>query len=184
MSADDLVAQLLACTDLEELAALAATVAAPVPDSDGRLHRVLESWTPAQAVANLLFVPRALPEPDRVPALLRGLRAGGYHAIAAAVGVGSLVPGALAETERRELLGALLDLVAADTGPAAVRAAAEVGPLLRAEEVGRVHDLDGHPVPAVRHNLEQAVLRATGSDDRQPVRLPHLPSYAGFLAST
>ena len=177
MSADPLD-RLLTATDLDEL--MAAVDAVP-PTEDVRVADVVDAWTDVQAVANLLMVPFVIPASHRVPAVLRGLRSDGYLRIAASVGVGHLSQVDLSDDVRRELLDALLDVVASDAAEAGVRASAELGPLLRADEVELLDDLAGHPVDAVRHNLAQAALAVTDPSEQQPVLLPHLPDYATYL---
>lgn len=169
----------LAATDLDDLADARESVGAP--DVTGRAAAAVESWSDVQAVANLLMYPAVLPEQLRIGALLRGLRGHGYLCLAATVGVGDLSADDLPDAVRRELLDALLDVVAADAGPAGVRASAEVGPLLRADDLELLEDLAAHPVDAVRHNLAQAGLGVTAPDAREPVLLPYLPDYAEYL---
>ena len=171
----------LRATDLDELAERLDEL--PAPDATGRATAVVEAWSDPQAVANLLMYPAVLPADHRVRALLRGLRSDGYLRLAAAVGVGDLDAGDLPDGVRRELLDALLDVVASDAGPAGVRAAAELGPLVHADELELLDDLAAHPVEAVRHNLTQAALGLTAPDERRPVLLPYLPDYRTYLAA-
>ena len=178
MSADA-IETLLTATDLDDL--MTAVEALP-PDTDtARIGGVVDAWTDSQGLANVLMYPFVIPSSHRVPAVLRGLRSRGYLRLAASVGVGHLPPADLTDDVRRELLDALLDVVASDAGPAGVRASAELGPLLRADEVELLEDLAAHPVDAVRHNLAQAALGVTAPAERQPVLLPYLPDYAEFL---
>jgi hypothetical protein len=165
--------RLLTATDLDEL--VAAVEALP-PVDDARVAGVVDTWTDVQAVANLLMYPFVIPASHRVPAVLRGLRSEGYLRLAASVGVGHLPQSDLTDDVRRELLDALLDVVAGDAGPAGVRASAEIGPLLLPEEIELLDDLAAHPVEAVRHNLAQAALGITAPDEQRPVLLPYLPS--------
>ena len=176
MTAEPLDAFLTA-SDLDDLAA-AYDALPSVPDDSGRAASVVASWSDVQAVANLLMHPSVLPPERRVETLLRGLRAEGYLRLAAAVGVGGLGADELPDDLRREVLGALLDVIASDAGPAGVRASAEVGPLLRSDELELLDDLAAHPVDAVRHNLAQAALGITSPDERQPMLLPYLPNLA------
>ncbi|GAA1771911.1 hypothetical protein GCM10009795_017550 [Nocardioides hankookensis] len=171
----------LAATDLEQLSEAHAALP-PGPDDSGRAATVIDAWADVQAVANLLMYPTVLPDAVRTDALLRGLREDGYLRLAAAVGVGDLSPTELVDDVRRELLDALLDVVASDAGPAGIRASAEVGPLIRSEELELLDDLAAHPVEAVRHNLTQAALGLTAPDEREPVLLPYLPDYAAYVA--
>lgn len=168
----------LAATGLDELSDARALVASP--DVSGAAAAAVESWSDVQAVANLLMYPAVLPERLRTDALLRGLRGDGYLRLAATVGVGDLAADGLPDDVRRELLDALLDVVASDAGTAGVRASAELGPLLHADEVELLDDLAAHPVDAVRHNLTQAGLGVTAPDRRQPVLLPYLPDYTSY----
>lgn len=175
MAADPLDAFLTA-TDLDQLADAYDALAAG-PDRTGRSTAIIRSWSDPQAVANLLMYPQLLPDAERTDALLRGLRDDGYLRLAAAVGVGVLQADHLEDGVRRAVLDALLDLVAGDAGPAGIRAAAEIGPLIRAEEVDLLDDLDGHPVDATRHNLTQARLGLTAPAEQVPVLLPYLANY-------
>ena len=174
----------LTCRDLDELATAYDTIGR-LPDRTGRAAEVVAVWAEEdeQAIANVLFHPDVLSADLRDGAILRGLRSGGYLALAAAVGVGDLPAHEMPDGVRRDLLDALLDLVASDDGPAGVRAAAEIGPLLRAEELELLDDLAGHPVEAVRHNLAQAALGITDPDARRPVRLPYLPNRDDYAPS-
>jgi hypothetical protein len=169
----------LASTDLDDLADASEALTLH-PDDTGHAASAIESWSDLQAVANLLMYPAVLPEQLRVAALLRGLRGDGYLRLAATVGVGDVSPDELSDGVRRELVDALLDVVASDAGPAGLRASAEVGPLLRADEMELLEDLAAHPVDAVRHNLTQAGLGVTAPDERQPVLLPYVPDYASY----
>lgn len=171
------IERFLASTDLDDLAAAYDELAAR-PDGSGRATATIEAWSDVQAVSNLLMHPSLLPDALRTTAVLRALREDGYVRLAATVGAGELSAGELSDEDRRELLGALLDVVASDVGPAAVRAAAEVGPLLSAAELELLDDLAAHPVDAVRHNLAQAALGITDPDAQQPVLLPYLPNLA------
>lgn len=177
MSIDPIDA-LLAATDLDEL--MASVEALPADADTARVGGVVDAWTDAQGLANVLMHPFVIPSSHRVPAVLRGLRSEGYLRLAASVGVGHLPPADLTGDVRRELLDALLDVVATDAKEAGVRASAEVGPLLRADEVELIEELAAHPVDAVRHNLRQAALGITDPASRQPVLLPYLPDYATF----
>jgi hypothetical protein len=168
----------LAATDLDDLSDARESVGAP--DVTGRAAAAVESWSDVQGVANLLMHPTVIPESLRVDALLRGLRGDGYLRLAAAVGVGELSADDVPDDVRRALVDALLDVVAGDAGPAGVRASAELGPLLHADEVELLEDLAAHPVDAVRHNLTQAGLGVTAPDERRPVLLPYLPDYASY----
>lgn len=172
--------RVLAATDLDDL--MIAAGALPPRVDDARVTEVIEAWTEVQAVANLVMYPFVIPASHRVPAVLRGLRSEGYLRIAASVGVGHLPQGDIGDDVRRELLDALLDVVASDAGPAGVRASAELGPLLAADELELLDDLAAHPVDAVRHNLVQAALGLTAPEKREPVLLPYLPDYLEFLA--
>lgn len=171
----------LTAIDLDELSD-AGEALPRLPDDTGHAAAAIESWSDVQAVANLLMYPAVLPEQLRVDALLRGLRGDGYLRLAATVGVGDLPADELPDDVRRELLDALLDVVASDAGPAGVRASAQVGPLLHTDDVELLEDLAAHPVDAVRHNLRQAALGVTTPDERRPVLLPYLPGYLEFLA--
>jgi hypothetical protein len=179
MTIDDL----LVCADLDELAD-AVTRLDTVPDDTGHATATVEAWSDVQAVANLLMYPAVLPPAVRAEAVLRGLHEDGYLRLAATVGVGQLGPADLPGDVRREVLDALLDVVASDAGPAGIRASAEIGPLLRADELELLDDLAGHPVDAVRHNLEQARLTITDPASRQPVLLPYLPDYSAYAIET
>jgi hypothetical protein len=170
---------LLSATDLDGL--VTAVDALPTDADTARIGGVVEAWTDSQGLANVLMYPSVIPSSHRVPAVLRGLRSEGYLRLAATVGVGHLPPTELPDGVRRELLDALLDVVASDAGPAGVRASAEVGPLLLADELELLDDLAAHPVDAVRHNLTQAGLGVTAPDERRPVLLPYLPDYAEYL---
>lgn len=174
------VDRVLHSTDLDELADAVADLDA-VPDRTGRVAAVVADWADEQAVANLLLHPAVIPPEQRTDALLRGLRGNGYLRLAATVGVGHLSAGDLTEGVRRELVDALLDVVASDAKEAGVRASAELGPLLRAEDVELLDDLAAHPVDAVRHNLTQAALAVTDPAAQQPVLLPYLPDYPTYL---
>ncbi|GAA4760637.1 hypothetical protein GCM10023350_53730 [Nocardioides endophyticus] len=178
MSADPIDA-LLSTTDLDGL--MTAVDALPADADTARIGGVVEAWADPQGVANVLMHPSVIPSSHRVAAVLRGLRSEGYLRLAATVGVGHLSPTELPDGVRRELLDALLDVVASDAGPAGVRASAEIGPLLLADEVELLDDLAAHPVDAVRHNLTQAGLGVTAPDAREPVLLPYLPDYAEYL---
>lgn len=127
-----------------------------------RLQSVISVWSDRQAVANLLMYADLIPADLRVGALIRGLtsRSDGYLQLAAAVGVGSV--GSLCAEDRTALSDALLDLVAVDTGPAAVRAAAEISALLDPARAPLLVALLRHPDPTVRHNLTVALTRALG----------------------
>jgi hypothetical protein len=174
----DPIDELLASTDLDDL--MAAVEALPADADTARIGGVVDAWTDPQGLANVLMYPSLIPSSHRVAAVLRGLRSDGYLRLAASVGVGHLPTSDLPDAVRRELLDALLDVVASDAGPAGVRASAELGPLLHADEVELLEDLAAHPVDAVRHNLAQAALGVTAPDQRQPVLLPYLPNYADF----
>ena len=178
MSADP-IAALLAAADLDDLRA--AVEALPADTDTARIGDVVDAWSDSQGLANVLMHPSVIPPSHRVPAVLRGLRSEGYLRLAASVGVGHLAPTDLTDDVRRELLDALLDVVATDAAEAGVRASAEVGPLLRADEVELLDDLAAHPVDAVRHNLRQAALGVTDPESQQPVVLPYLPDYAEFV---
>lgn len=173
----------LAAPDLDALAA--AYDALPDQVDTARTGAVVRSWSDPRAVSHLLLHPRLLPDDLRADALLRGLRSEGYPRLAATVGVGWLSATELKDDVRHALLDALLDVVASDAGPAGVRAAAEVGPLLGTDDLELLDDLAGHPVDAVRHNLEQARLGVVDPGARRPVLLPRLPDYdAGLRPST
>jgi hypothetical protein len=177
----DAIETLLAATDLNDL--VTAVEALP-PDTDtARIGGVVDAWTDSQGLANVLMYPFVIPSSHRVPAVLRGLRSEGYLRLAASVGVGHLPPADLTDDVRRELLDALLDVVATDAKEAGIRASAEVGPLLHADEVELLDDLAAHPVDAVRHNLQQAAGGVTDPASQQPVLLPYLPNYAEFLSA-
>lgn len=178
MSGDPIDA-LLTATDLEDLTA--AVDALPAAADTARIGGVVDAWTDPQGLANVLMYPFVIPSSHRVPAVLRGLRSEGYLRLAASVGVGHLSPADLTDDVRRELLDALLDVVATDAKEAGVRASAEVGPLLRADELGLVEELAAHPVDAVRHNLRQAALGLTDPAAQQPVVLPYVPGYTEFV---
>jgi len=175
----DPIDTLLAATDLDDL--MAAVEALPADTDTARIGGGVDAWSDPQGLANVLMYPSLIPSSQRVPAVLRGLRSEGYLRLAASVGVGHLPADELPDAVRRELLDALLDVIASDAGPAGVRASAEVGPLLHADEVELLEDLAAHPVDAVRHNLTQAGLGLTAPDQRQPVLLPYLPDYADFV---
>ena len=175
----DPIETLLVATDLDEL--MAAVEALPEDADTARIGGVVDAWADPQGLANVLMYPSVIPSSHRVPAVLRGLRSEGYVRLAASVGVGHLPPSDLTDDVRRELLDALLDVVASDAGPAGVRASAEVGPLLQADEVELLEDLAAHPVDAVRHNLAQAGRGITDPASQQPVLLPYLPDYAEYL---
>jgi len=175
----DPIDTLVAATDLDEL--MAAVEALPVDADTSRIGGVVDAWDDPQGVANVLMYPFVIPPSHRVPAVLRGLRSEGYLRIAASVGVGHLPPADLSDDVRRELLDALLDVVATDAKEAGVRASAEIGPLLHADEVELLDDLAAHPVDVVRHNLRQAALGITDPASQQPVVLPYLPDYAEFV---
>lgn len=177
MSADP-IDTLLAATDLDDL--MAAVEALPADTDTAWIGAVVDAWADPQGLANVLMYPSLIPSSQRVPAVLRGLRSEGYLRLAASVGVGHLPADELPDAVRRELLDALLDVIASDAGPAGVRASAEVGPLLHADEVELLEDLSAHPVDAVRHNLTQAGLGVTAPDQRRPVLLPYLPDYASY----
>lgn len=177
MSADP-IDTLLAATDLDDL--MASVEALPANTDTARIGGVVDAWSDPQGLANVLMYPSLIPSSQRIPAVLRGLRSEGYLRLAASVGVGHLPADELPDAVRRELLDALLDVIASDAGPAGVRASAEVGPLLHADEVELLEDLSAHPVDAVRHNLTQAGLGVTAPDQRRPVLLPYLPDYASY----
>lgn len=174
----DLLDAFLGASDLDELAATYDVLPDRV-DPD-RVAAVVAAWSPPQAVANLLMHPTVMPPERRVPAILRGLRDEGYARLAASVGVGRLAATDLTEDGRRALLDALLDVVATDAGPAGVRAAAEIGPLVRAPDLPLVEELAEHPVPEVRHNLAQARRGVADPSSREPVLLPYLPNLADY----
>jgi hypothetical protein len=176
----DPIDSLLASTDLDGL--MAAVEALPAETDTARIGGVVDAWSDPQGLANVLMYPSLIPPSHRVAAVLRGLRTEGYLRLAASVGVGHLPPEDLTDDVRRELLDALLDIVATDAKEAGVRASAEVGPLLRADEVELLDDLAAHPVDAVRHNLRQAALGVTDPESQQPVLLPYLPNYAEFAS--
>ncbi len=177
MSADP-VDDVLAATDLDALQA--AVEALPDDVDTSRIAGVVDAWSDPQALGNVLLHPSLIPSSHRVPAVLRALRSEGYLRIAATAGVGHLPAGDVTDDVRRELLDALLDVVASDAGPAGVRASAEVGPLLHTEDVALLDELAAHPVEAVRHNLRQAGLGVTAPDEQQPVQLPYLPDYTTY----
>lgn len=177
---DGTLAGLLACDDLDDLAAAYDSLAS-VPDDSGEATATIRAWTDVQGVANLLMCAPVLPAEIRTEAVLRGLHDDGYLRLAATVGVGQLDRADLSDDVRRALLDALLDVVASDAGPAGVRASAEIGPLLHADEVELLDDLAAHPVDAVRHNLEQAALGLTAPESRRPALLPYLPDYASYV---
>lgn len=126
------------------------------------IRDVIREWTDRQSVANLLMYPELIPEDLRVAALLRGLtdRRDGYLRLAAAVGAGDAEP--LSDADRQGLGDALLDLVSSDTGPAPVRAAAQLGALLTVGDAPDLVVLLRHPEDAVRHNLTAALVRIPG----------------------
>jgi hypothetical protein len=175
----DPIETLLAATDLDDL--MAAVEALPADADTARIGGLVDAWDNPQGVANVLMYPFVIPSSHRVPAVLRGLRSEGYLRLAASVGVGHLSPEDLTDDVRRELLDALLDVVATDAKEAGVRASAEVGPLLHADEVDLLDDLAAHPVDAVRHNLQQAARGVTDPASQRPVVLPYLPDYAEFV---
>lgn len=172
----DPVDDVLTASDLDTLQT--AVEALPADADVTRIAGLVDAWSDRQALANVLLHPSLIPVSHRVPAVLRGLRTDGYLRIAATAGVGHLPAADVTDDVRRELLDALLDVVASDAGPAGVRAAAEVGPLIRADELELLDDLAAHPVDAVRHNLAQAALGITSPEDQQPVLLPYLPNLA------
>ncbi len=84
-----------------------------------------------------------------------------YLRLAAAVGVGET--GMLDAAQRTELVESLLDVISTDRGPAAIRAAAEIGALLDPAEAPDIVVLLRHPEPLVRHNLTVALVRQLGN---------------------
>ncbi|WP_028644421.1 hypothetical protein [Nocardioides sp. URHA0020] len=173
----DPLAVFLACSDLDDLTA-AYDALPDSPDVSSRAVDVVQAWTDVQAVANLLLHASVLPPDVRSQAVLRGLREPGYLQVAAAVGAGQLDPAHLDDGVRRTVLDALLDVVASDAGPAGVRASAELGPYLHADELELLDDLAAHPLDAVRHNLTQARLMVTDPSQQRSVLLPYLPDLA------
>ena len=126
----------------------------------------IATWADRQAFANLLMYPELIPADLRVTAFLRGLalHSDGYLRLAATIGVGSLDFGDLTAAERVALVEALLDLVAGDSGPAAIRAAAEFGRLMHPGNAPELVVLLTHPDAAVRHNVAAALARLLDPD--------------------
>ncbi|GAA1771895.1 hypothetical protein GCM10009795_017530 [Nocardioides hankookensis] len=175
------LADFLACADLDALPDACAALPT-VPDDSGEATAVVAAWSDVQALANLLICAPVLPVDVRTNALLRALRGTGYLRLAATVGVGQVDAGSLPDDVRRDLLDALLDVVASDAGPAGIRASAELGPLIHRDELELLDDLAAHPVDAVRHNLVQAALGVTAPERQEPVLLPYLPDYPTYVA--
>ncbi|WP_134768549.1 hypothetical protein [Nocardioides sp. 1609] len=128
-----------------------------------RVARAVDGAEGPQARANLLMHPSVLPAARRGEALESGLREGprSYAALAAAVGLDEVDVGDLGE-RRAGVVAALLDLVEADTGLVATRAAAASFGLLTAPEAAEAVPLLVHPTAQVRRALLGAVLHAVG----------------------
>ena len=167
LGADDLDAAAAAREDLDDLS----------PGDVERLARAADGGDGLQGRVNLLMHPSVLPADLRGAALEAGLREGprSYAALAAAVGLGEVPADDLGE-HRAGVVAALLDLVEADTGLVATRAASATFGLLTAPEAAEAVPLLAHPTTSVRHALLGAVLDAVG-----PAGLRALLDSPGFV---
>ena len=154
----------LAAGDLDEVAALGERIAPLTPPDQERVAELALRGS-GQGRDNLLMHPGLLPPAVRLEALLRGLGEGAtsYAALAAAVGLADLGPDDVPGPRRTEVVALLLDLVGADAGVLAARAAMALHLLLPPAEVVEVVPLLAHPSLAVRRALLAAVVSSVGA---------------------
>jgi hypothetical protein len=179
-----LVADFLAASDLDDLADIAGRMTALDDDDRHALSEVLANFgdgsISTQSISNLLMYPRLIPRESRAVMLLRGLLApaDSYLRLAAAAGAADLSGLDYQPQLRSAVVGALLDLVADNSGVVSSRAATSVGLFLHFEDAPEVVVLLEHPIRAVRRNLHNALLDLLGPegfddllDDREVVSL-------------
>jgi hypothetical protein len=169
----------LAATDLDDLLRLRQRVSALKPDESSRIVSVIHDWSDRQAVANLLFHPRVMPDAVRFDAIDRALCSSDdpYLVLAATVGLQSVPPEGVPAEKRAAWVDRLLSLVQSTSTTVAGRASVTLSEWM--------HSVDGadilprlvalYPVPdrSASRNVVAAVLDACGDlrDDEFEKRL-------------
>jgi hypothetical protein len=149
------LANFFATEDLDDLQRAASKLGVLEEVDVRRIRSTLEEWHNEQAVANLLFYPRLIPEELRVKSIVRGLdeRRQPYYVLAAAVGVQEMEVSTLTEEEMTVIRDRLLRVVASDSSIVAKRASVSLQTFLKKSDGETVCSLLGHPDETVRHNL-------------------------------
>jgi hypothetical protein len=151
--------------ELDELASLRDEITSIDRAEAAELSRVVSAWSDPQAIANLLMYPELIPEPDRLPSLMRGLATGAndYLALAAVVGLQRIDDDEIPTGARADIARQLVLLIEQSSiAPTPARATLTIGPFAQDLDPATLLRLLDHPDPAVRHNLLSALLDSFG----------------------
>ncbi|MEK7469535.1 MAG: hypothetical protein AAB074_19355 [Planctomycetota bacterium] len=172
----------LAAEDLDDLLAAAGRVP-ELSESDQQAARaIVTSWSPLQALANLLFHPRLIPEDSRLPAIFRALDQSppDYFTLAAAVGVQSMRPTGHSPLVRQHVAETLSRLTMHAADVIAARAEYTLENFLEPSRLEDAILLLRTPCETARHNLVAWLARATKSRGREVVAAVEASKDIGF----
>jgi hypothetical protein len=162
----DQLAAFLAARDLDDLAqAFAALEEVVAADADA-IAELLSRHNDRQAIANLLMYPTVIPDRLRWAAVRSALdgERDTYLALSATIGLQSLDEGAVTESQRLEVVSALMSLIRSGGETVAARAAGVIGRYLPADQAPRLVGLLDRAEDLVRHNVLAALIDAVGPE--------------------